>query len=103
MPGNLPDIANSLNFVLLKPNFLYTPFGLPVRAHLLTTLDGFEFLGNFCNFLCISIFSSKVGGEIAKKAIELGHKKVTFDRSGYKYHGRVKALADGAREGGLEF
>ena len=47
--------------------------------------------------------ASKVAGEIAKKAIELGHKKVTFDRSGYKYHGRVKALADGAREGGLEF
>ena len=47
--------------------------------------------------------ASKVGGEIAKKAIELGHKKVTFDRSGYKYHGRVKALADGARDGGLEF
>tara|TARA_B100000989_G_scaffold112248_1_gene82372 strand:- start:131 stop:478 length:348 start_codon:yes stop_codon:yes gene_type:complete len=47
--------------------------------------------------------ATKVGSEIAKKAIELGHKKVTFDRSGYKYHGRVKALADGAREGGLEF
>ena len=47
--------------------------------------------------------AEKVGSMIAKKAIELGHKKVTFDRSGYKYHGRVKALADGAREGGLEF
>ena len=47
--------------------------------------------------------ATKVGSEIAKKAIEVGHKKVTFDRSGYKYHGRVKALADGAREGGLEF
>ena len=47
--------------------------------------------------------ATKVGSEIAKKAIKLGHKKVTFDRSGYKYHGRVKALADGAREGGLEF
>ena len=47
--------------------------------------------------------ATKVGSEIAKKAIALGHKKVTFDRSGYKYHGRVKALADGAREGGLEF
>ena len=47
--------------------------------------------------------ATKVVSEIAKKAIELGHKKVTFDRSGYKYHGRVKALADGARDGGLEF
>ena len=47
--------------------------------------------------------ATKVGSEIAKKAIELGHKKVTFDRYGYKYHGIVKALAYGAREGGLEF
>jgi len=44
-----------------------------------------------------------IGTEIAKKAIELGHSEVTFDRSGYKFHGRVKALADGAREGGLKF
>jgi len=44
-----------------------------------------------------------VGRLIAKRAIEKGIKKVTFDRSGYKYHGRVKALAEGAREGGLEF
>ncbi len=47
--------------------------------------------------------AKKVGNEIAKKAIDLGHKKVTFDRSGYKYHGRVKALAEAARDGGLEF
>ena len=47
--------------------------------------------------------AKKVGGEIAKKSIDLGHKKVSFDRSGYKFHGRVKALADGAREGGLDF
>lgn len=44
-----------------------------------------------------------IGSVLAKKSIELGHKKVTFDRSGYRYHGRVKALAEGAREGGLEF
>ena len=44
-----------------------------------------------------------VGTEIAKRSIELGHKKVTFDRSGYRYHGRVKAFADAAREAGLEF
>lgn len=48
--------------------------------------------------------SSKLVGEaIARKALDLGIKKVVFDRSGYLYHGRVKAVADGAREGGLEF
>jgi len=47
--------------------------------------------------------AKKVGDEIAKKALDLGHKKVTFDRSGYRYHGRVKALAEAARDGGLEF
>jgi large subunit ribosomal protein L18 len=47
--------------------------------------------------------SKLVGAVIARKASELGISKVTFDRSGYLYHGRVKAVADGAREGGLEF
>jgi len=45
----------------------------------------------------------EVGKLIAAKAREKGIKKVVFDRAGYIYHGRVKALADGAREGGLEF
>ncbi len=44
-----------------------------------------------------------LGKEIAAKAIALGIKQVVFDRAGYAYHGRVKAVADGAREGGLEF
>lgn len=44
-----------------------------------------------------------VGGLIAKRAIAAGIKKVAFDRSGFKYHGRVKALAEAARENGLEF
>jgi len=47
--------------------------------------------------------SKMVGEAIAKKAVELGIKDVTFDRSGYLYHGRVKSVADGAREGGLKF
>lgn len=47
--------------------------------------------------------SKMVGEAIAKKATELGIKNVVFDRSGYIYHGRVKAVADGAREGGLDF
>jgi len=45
----------------------------------------------------------KVGRLIAEKAKAAGIEKVAFDRSGYRYHGRVKALADAAREGGLQF
>ena len=44
-----------------------------------------------------------VGGHIAKKALDKGIKRVIFDRNGFLYHGRIKALADAAREGGLEF
>lgn len=47
--------------------------------------------------------SSLVGKRIAEKAISTGIKSVVFDRNGYLYHGRVKSLAEGAREGGLEF
>ena len=44
-----------------------------------------------------------VGKALAEKAIKAGIDKVVFDRNGYLYHGRVKALAEGAREGGLKF
>ena len=47
--------------------------------------------------------SAEVGKRLAQKAKDAGITKVVFDRGGYKYHGRVKAVADGAREGGLEF
>jgi len=47
--------------------------------------------------------SKLVGAAIARKASELGISTAVFDRSGYLYHGRVKAVADGAREGGLQF
>ena len=46
--------------------------------------------------------AGKVGKMIAEKALEKGIKTVVFDRGGFVYHGRVKALAEGAREGGLE-
>lgn len=44
-----------------------------------------------------------VGAALAKKAIDAGMENCAFDRGGYLYHGRVKALAEGAREGGLKF
>ena len=47
--------------------------------------------------------ANAIGKVIANKVLEQGIKAVVFDRGGYKYHGRVKALADGAREGGLLF
>lgn len=47
--------------------------------------------------------AKQVGLDIAKKCLEKNIEKVVFDRGGYVYHGRVKALAEGAREGGLKF
>jgi large subunit ribosomal protein L18 len=47
--------------------------------------------------------AAEVGKLVAKRAMEAGIARVAFDRGGYKYHGRVKALADAAREIGLEF
>jgi len=58
-----------------------------------------EMPGSGGNVAC----AAKVGEEIAKKAAEKNIKKVIFDRRGYKYHGRVKALADAARKKGLIF
>lgn len=46
--------------------------------------------------------AKQVGKRIAEKALQLGIRRVVFDRGGYKYHGRVAAVAEGAREGGLE-
>lgn len=47
--------------------------------------------------------AEKVGELLAKNALKKNFKKVVFDRGGYKYHGRVKALAEGLKKGGLEF
>jgi large subunit ribosomal protein L18 len=47
--------------------------------------------------------ATQVGKLLAERALKAGVREVVFDRGGYRYHGRVKALADGAREGGLGF
>lgn len=47
--------------------------------------------------------SKEVGKKVGEKAVAAGLNKVVFDRSGYRYHGKVKALAEGAREAGLKF
>jgi large subunit ribosomal protein L18 len=47
--------------------------------------------------------AAAVGRAVAERAVKAGVSQVIFDRGGYRYHGRVKALADGAREGGLKF
>lgn len=53
--------------------------------------------------ICKVELSTLVGKELAQKAIASGINEVVFDRNGYLYHGRIKSLADGAREGGLKF
>jgi large subunit ribosomal protein L18 len=58
--------------------------------------DGFKITGNIAA-------AAAVGKEIAVRAKQAGIESVAFDRSGFKYHGRVKALADAAREAGLKF
>lgn len=57
----------------------------------------FELAGGNCEA------AKKVGLLVAERALKAGIKNVVFDRGGYVYHGRVKALAEGAREGGLQF
>jgi len=69
------------------------------RGHTLAAANSME-LGVKNN----TIESSKqVGQKLAERAKEAGIESIVFDRSGYLYHGQVKALAEGAREGGLKF
>ena len=61
-----------------------------------TAAGGLKYTGNI-------EAAAQIGKSIAEKTAAAGVKKVAFDRSGFKYHGRIKALADSARENGLEF
>jgi large subunit ribosomal protein L18 len=78
-----------------------------VTAQLVDDLSATTILG--VNSLGLEVEGAKIeqaretGREIARRAKEKGITRVVFDRGGYLYHGRVQALAEGAREGGLEF
>ena len=79
---------------------VFTPDGSKVLAAASTTQsDVKDGLKNGRNVEA----AAKVGRAIAEKAKAAGIEKVAFDRSGYRFHGRIKALADAAREGGLQF
>ncbi len=69
------------------------------KGHTMTAVSSSE-LGS--NGLNIEV-SKSVGKKLAEKALASGIERIVFDRNGYLYHGKVKALADGAREGGLKF
>jgi large subunit ribosomal protein L18 len=70
-----------------------------VKGVTLASASSFEFSKEKCDVE----MSKKVGGVVANRSIEKGVGSVVFDRSGYRFHGKVKAIADGAREGGLKF
>lgn len=70
-----------------------------VSGHTLVSASTLESKENGANIEA----ARRVGETIAKRALEKGLKRVVFDRGGYLYHGRIKALAEGAREGGLDF
>ncbi|MGY6558484.1 MAG: 50S ribosomal protein L18 [Nitritalea sp.] len=71
-----------------------------LKGHTLASASSKE-LGNIKNVNIAT--SGEVGKKLAERAVAKGVTEVVFDRSGYLYHGNVKALADGAREGGLKF
>lgn len=80
-----------------------------IYVQLINDVDNVTILGLSSTAKDIAVEGSKidvakeVGKRVAAKALEAGIGTVSFDRNGYLYHGRVKALAEGAREGGLKF
>lgn len=79
---------------------VFSPCGAKVLAQA-STLD--KDLRSELNYGGNKAAAARVGKLIAERCLAAGIKQVAFDRSGFKYHGRVKALADAAREGGIEF
>jgi large subunit ribosomal protein L18 len=86
------------------PRHIYAQIIAPNGATIITTASTLETEIKSSNPIGGNVAAAKeVGKLVAKRALEIGVKKVAFDRAGFKYHGRIKALAEGAREAGLEF
>nr|AKQ01474.1 50S ribosomal protein L18, large subunit ribosomal protein L18 [uncultured Nitrospirae bacterium Rifle_16ft_4_minimus_18822] len=81
--------------------YIYAQIIDDMKGHTLASASSIEEALRSENVNCE--LSKKVGLLIGTRAVEHGIKTVVFDRSGYRYHGNIKSLADGAREGGLEF
>ena len=81
--------------------YIYAQIIDDMKSHTIISASSLESELKAKNINCE--ISKKVGLIIGSRAIEQGIKQVIFDRSGYRYHGNVKSLAEGARESGLEF
>jgi len=92
-----------LRLAVFRSNkYIYAQIIDDEKGHTLVAASDLADLSNLSNLSNLEK-AKEVGKILAKKALEKGIEYVWFDRRKYKYHGRVKALAEGAREGGLKF
>ena len=104
-------IRKKVNGTFERPRLVVFRSNLHIYAQIINDLDGVTLAAASTLMLskteagmhCNKSGAEMVGKEIARMAKEKNINQVVFDRNGYIYHGRVKAVADGAREGGLEF
>lgn len=104
-------IRKKVNGTFERPRLVVFRSNLHIYAQIINDLDGVTLAATSTLTLskteagmhCNKSGAEMVGKEIARMAKEKNINQVVFDRNGYIYHGRVKAVADGAREGGLEF
>ena len=102
-------IRKKVNGTAERPRLVVYRSNLHIYAQIVNDLEGATLVSALSlsktesGLHCNKSGAERVGKEIARLAKEKNISKVVFDRNGYIYHGRVKAVADGAREGGLEF
>jgi large subunit ribosomal protein L18 len=102
------SIRKKIRGTAVKPRLSVFRSNAHIYAQLIDDVSG-RTLASACSSELAAVkapkveLSKTVGQKIAEKAVAAGISDVTFDRNGYLYHGRVKALAEGAREGGLKF